>query len=318
MKRFVGFISSVHLAVAVILFISLFGALSTLIPQGATDAAYRAAYPGILGELIVAGGMGHFFRSPLFLIPVLVFFANLGACTLRRFLRELRKKGKRRHGPDILHVGLLVLVLGSLASFAFRKEGAAYLRPGESVELPGGELLTLRDFRFDRYEDGRPKDWVSTVDLSSDGKIVKRNIEIRVNAPLRTGGLSIYQASWTSEPKLLVRGSDGAEGGVGVGETFRDGPFSAFFMTTETTTDGQGTVALVRVVDGSGGETVRVGDGMLQRAGYSLSLGQGFVTGLQAVSDPAYIVVVIALALIAAGVALSFGQKLHDLEVSRK
>ena len=233
MREFWKKLKSVKLAIVLIATIAVGSLLATLIPQGGTSEEYFKLYPKLIAELVTQTGLTRYFRSILFLIPIFLFFINLGACSLDRFLRELHKKGRRRHGPDILHVGLLLLIVDCIVSFSGRAEGSVRLSEGESVELPGGEVLRLVSFTDSRYADGRPKDWTSVVSIAKDGKPLKENVEIRVNKPLRIGNVSLYQASYASDLGVVVTDPAGKTTRLAKGETFEDKGFSVFFMTTE-------------------------------------------------------------------------------------
>lgn len=176
MKGFLAWITSVRLAIALIAYLAIAGVVATLAPlEGLSGSAF-------------------------FIVPAFLFFANLSACTVKRLVREIGKKGGRRHGPDVLHVGLMVLFLGGVWSFAGHRQGVVALAPGDGVGLPDGSVMILDDFRFERYPDGRPRDWVSVVSIEKDGEPVESGIEIRVNDPLRYGGLSYYQSSYEERP----------------------------------------------------------------------------------------------------------------------
>ena len=47
---------------------------------------------------------------PFFPSAVLLFTINLGTCTIARLVTRARAKARRRYGPDLVHVGLLVLI----------------------------------------------------------------------------------------------------------------------------------------------------------------------------------------------------------------
>jgi len=302
-------LKSIKLAIGLIAVIAVGSLLATLVPQGKAAEEYFKIFPKILAELIVQTGLSRYFSSILFLIPVFLFFINLGACTIDRLLRELKKKGRRRHGPDILHVGLLILIVGGLVSFSGRKEGTVRLKAGDAVELPGGEVLKLIRFTDERYDDGRPKDWTSVVTIEKEGKAIKPETEIRVNRPLRVGSLTIYQASYVSEMELVFIGPSGSETHLAKGDTFEDGPLSAFFMTVE----GENT-ALLMVKGSSRDGLLRVGAEGARVGDFDVALGKVLSTGLQAVRDPGYPFVLLALVLVGLGTALTFYQKLKDME----
>jgi len=317
--RFWRALRSLKLAIALIAAITLGSILATLIPQGLTPDRYGDLYPRFVSLLINESGLSHYFTSLLFILPVLAFFANLSACTLSRIKRELTKKKSRRHGPDILHVGILVLIVGSLISFSERKEGTATLKKGDTLELPGGKVLTLVSFTDERYSDGRPKDWISVVDISKDGKKFIENRPIRVNAPLRIDGLTLYQASYASEPVLSLTGADGIEHQISRGESFKADPFEVFFMTMEEAVAADGSLgkAVLRV-RGLGKSSIlkdgifRVGQEKADLEQYEASIKLTMSTGLQAVVDPGFPAVLAGLILIAFGTTLTFAQKLKE------
>src|SRR5512135_2449778 len=124
---------SVKLAVALILIIAVLSLLSTLIPQGNQPLYYYESYPPLLGGLIVALGFHTFPRSLLFLVPCLLFFANLCVCSVHRFVGRLRRKARRRYGPDLVHLSLLVLIVGALSSTWGRWEALSFLGKGDPV-----------------------------------------------------------------------------------------------------------------------------------------------------------------------------------------
>lgn len=216
MKRLLALLGSTRLAIVTLSYLAVACMLATLVPQS------------------------RFFASPAFILPAFLFFANLSTCTAKRLVAQLRKRNHRRFGPDILHFGLMLLVLGSVWSVASRQEGAVLLTVGQSVNLPDGSVLRLDDFRFERYPDGRPRDWVSVVSIQRLGRWTINRKDIRVNAPLSYAGLTFYQASYQSMP------------------------------------------------DGS------------------------LATGIEAVSDRGYPLVVVALFLLALGTSITFIQKMRD------
>jgi len=162
-ESFYNFFRSLKLAIVLILFITLTSLISTLIPQSKELEYYLGSYSRFTAWLIVSSGFDNFFRSFIFLAPSVLFFLNLSTCTFHRFKNRLVKKAKKRFGPDILHIGLLVMIIGGVVTVAGREEGYSMLEIGESVNVPGGYVLTLENFEFLKYENGSPKDWISTV-----------------------------------------------------------------------------------------------------------------------------------------------------------
>ena len=307
-------LKSVRLAVGLISYLTIAGILATLVPQGAAPEEYRSLYPGLLADLILQTGFDRFFNSILlFILPSFLFFANLSACTVDRFLRELRKKGPHRHGPDLLHLGLMLLVVGAVLSASLHQEDYMTLVPGSRVNLPEGAVLSLVDFRFEQYPDGRPKDWTSVFNLADrDGKLVKDKFELRVNTPLRYGGITFYQASYTPYTVLEMRGRDGRPVELYQGEEIKLGDTAYYFMTLTGDPAAAGTRAVIRVDDGRAPRVIRAALGEPAGELSVSSFKQELATGIQAVRDPGYTLVLPAMILVALGTALTFIQKIKE------
>ncbi len=275
---------------------------------------------GLIGYLVVAGiastlvpGWGtRFFTSIAFLLPAAAFFVNLTACTIRRFVRELRRPTRRRHGPDLLHLGLIVLMAGSVVSYRAKGTGAVTLAPGESATLPDGSTLTVTDFRFDRYPDGRPKDWVSTLRVTEGGLVALDGFELRVNRPLRRGGYTFYQSSYDTVWQLALRDATGAERVLHEGERTEVGGVAVLFMSAEQTESPATGRAVIQVGEGNDARVVRVAGGDPVGSATVADVRGVLATGIMAVADPGWPVVAAALALIAIGLALTFLQKLGE------
>lgn len=308
MKKFLAWLTSMRLAISLIAYLAITCILATLVPQGLADEAYQEMYPKIVSMLVIQTGFGSFFGSILFIIPSFLFFANLSACTVKRFVRELRKKSKRRHGPDILHIGLMALVIGSIWSFSGHQQGSVTMVPGDGVNLPDGALLHLDDFRYERYDDGRPKDWVSVVTITKDGATVKDKVEVRVNTPLRYAGITFYQASFEEVPSLVLGDAMGTELVFAQGEERIVEEVPYLFMAP----DADGKRAVLRVGSGMAGKTVKVLPGENVGSLKVIGLRAQLATGLEAVTDPGFPLVLAALALIAIGTTWTFAQKLKE------
>jgi hypothetical protein len=303
-------LKSVRLAAGLIAWLAVTGMLAALVPQAREAAFYGQAYPPLVGRLIVSSGFSRFFTSVLFLAPAALFFANLAACSLDRFLREIRRPSRRRHGPDILHLGLLVLVAGAVLTFAGRQVGSVQLAKGEGVEMPGGRLLVLDDFAYLAWDDGRPRDWISTVSVRREGKTEVDSYALKVNRPLRLGRISVYQVSHALESVLAVTDPSGAERLLAPGgEASHAGEVLSFMARDH----GSG-AAVVRLQAGGEVRVLHLAPG--DRAGGFLVSGlrDRDISGLQAVVDPGYPVVLAALALVSAGLFLTFARKIGDMK----
>ncbi len=326
MNKFIARITSMRLAIGLIAYLAIASGLATIIPQGLAEEEYLELYPKIVAQLVIQTGFDGFFGSILFIIPAFAFFANLSACTVKRFVVELKKKARHHHGPDILHVGLMLLVIGSIWSFSGHQAGSVVLAPGDGVNLPDGSILHLDDFRYERYEDGRPRDWVSVVTIEKDGKQVKKDLEIRVNTPLRYNDLTFYQSTFQEVPALALVDATGIKHVLAQGEERLIGGETYFFMAPEgdgsmagmgsaamgTTPSVSSGRAVMRVGVSPGGTTVKAGPGESVGALKVVGIESQLASGLEAVSDPGYKLVFVALLLIALGTAVTFTQKLVE------
>jgi len=111
-------------------------------------------------------------------------------------------------GPIIVHIGLIVLLIGSAYGNFTSQSKEEYLSPGEGLDLVNENSNTtvtvrLDDFLIERESDGKPKQFSSNLNFSS------KNIEgfekkiTKVNHPIRYNGLTIYQADWAINNILL-------------------------------------------------------------------------------------------------------------------
>lgn len=190
------YISSLKLTVVIIICIIVVSIPATFIIQNQSHNFYLQRFPGSLGHLILALELDHLFSSTMFLALIAVFWVNLFSCTVKRFSGQIKKKGKGRYGPDILHIGLLLLIGASLLSFTTRQEGSIFMKAGDSMVLPSGRYMNMEEFIFEQYPDGRPKSWISRVNISESSEEKGESVEIAVNKPLRIDGLVLYQASY--------------------------------------------------------------------------------------------------------------------------
>ena len=313
MQALYRFFKSVRLAVVLLLVITAFSILATLIPQGQDQAFYFRNYPPLLARLITSLGFASFFKSWLFLIPCFLFLVNLAVCTVDRIAGRLKRQARKRYGPDLIHLGLLLLIVGALLSTWGRREGSFYLGRGDSIDLPLGYRLTLLDYVDERYEDGRPRDWVSTVEASREGRVVAASFPIEVNRPLRLRGLKIYQSSFKREDTAWLRDPRGGQAEL---TPMRDGQYFEW---------EEGILYFAGIQEGRAvfqrwqGHTVveELPRAASQTIGpYTIAeLSSRELTGLKAVKDPGFLPVLAALVLVAAGLAFTFMQKRKDKEL---
>lgn len=158
---------SIKLAAVLIALIAVLAAAGGVIPQGRQASFYAEHFPRASGT-ILALGLNKVFTGVPFLAIVALFTVNLTVCTFHRLARELGKpKRDRRHGPDLLHAGLIVFIFGSLLTARTRTEQLFFLGKGNSARLPDGATLTALELREERYPDGRPKSWETSLRIDA-------------------------------------------------------------------------------------------------------------------------------------------------------
>jgi cytochrome c biogenesis protein ResB len=314
---------SLKLTFALLCFLLVSGILASLLPQGNEASYYYSTLPPFLAGLAVKTGFSDFYRSFLFLIPALLFFANLSACAADRLVREFKKeRAKRRHGPDILHLGLILLILSAVFSQAAKlsrpdSQGFVRLGKGEAVELPDGRLLAVLDLRADRYADGRPKDWVSRVEVRKDGKILVPSYEIRVNHPLRLGSLSIFQSSYGSERVLVLSGPSGVNRSLAAGESIETESKRIVLMSVDSATGTavareEPLVPAPKAAEASETRLIRLTKGSMMGPFTIAGTDELALSGLMASYDPAFPAILASLLISALGIFITFARKFGE------
>ena len=95
----------------------------------------------------------------------------------------------------LLGFGCAALSLG-LKAVMPGPRGSVSLAAGDSVELDGGAVLVLKDFRVPKYPSGKPRQYESDVHVVENGVSEPVHATISVNHPLRWNGYWIYQMSY--------------------------------------------------------------------------------------------------------------------------
>jgi cytochrome c biogenesis protein len=111
-------------------------------------------------------------------------------------------------GPLVVHIGLIILLIGSAYGSFTSQSKEQYLLPGESLDLINESTnsksnIRLVDFYIERESDGIPKQFISKLDFSSEDLKLNEIKTARVNHPIRFKGLTIYQADWAISNVVL-------------------------------------------------------------------------------------------------------------------
>ncbi len=309
MNRLYRFFRSVRLAVVLLLTLTVLSILSTLVPQGQPEDYYRAAYPPGLAALVLGLRFHRFFTTALFIAPVLLFIGNLGTCTVDRLVRRARGRAAHRHGPDLVHIALLVLTIGGVTSLFVRREKYFTMGVGDTVEITGGYRMELLSFEFQRYEGGRPKDWISRVRVRRGGTTLRDDYHIEVNRPLRLGLLRVYQSSYDTEGRVLLSDPQGGRYAIGRGDGVPSGDTALYLVAFEPAGPGSYMAVFQRGPGPDPGDLWRIVAGGSLGAYRVDGVEARDLTGLTAVRDPGVIPVLAALLLGSVGLALTALQR---------
>ena len=111
-------------------------------------------------------------------------------------------------GPIIVHIGLIILLIGSAYGNFSSQSKEQYLRLGESLDLINESSnskvrIKLKNFYIERESDGKPKQFISNLEFFSKQQNLNELKTTQVNQPIRFKGLTIYQADWSVSNIIL-------------------------------------------------------------------------------------------------------------------
>ena len=81
-------------------------------------------------------------------------------------IRRVKDKAKPRYGPDLVHLGLLILIAGGVITALGRQETTWSLAVGEDAALSSTYALHVLSLQYLKYDNGAPKEWTSTVRIT--------------------------------------------------------------------------------------------------------------------------------------------------------
>ena len=169
-------------------------------------------------------------------------------------------------GTIVAHVSLLIILLGGFLTVntGFRDNQVA-VPVGDTVAIGHGTGLTIeaKSFTDAYYADGSPKDYASDLVLYKDGKVVDSRT-VRVNHPMRWGGVSIFQSFFGVAASMTVRADDGSvlyQHGVPLVWTSSDGTHSIGKFTMP---DQDLTVYVVTPASGQPDPEIKAGQAQIE------------------------------------------------------
>ena len=136
-------------------------------------------------------------------IPNIKSFLNKkGWFTLIKKNRISARKGLiGKIGPIVVHIGLIILLIGSAYGNVTHKTKEQYLLPNETLNIINDNSndrlkIKLKDFNIKRESDGRPIQFISYLEFTDSESNEKESKLLQVNHPIRYKGITIYQADW--------------------------------------------------------------------------------------------------------------------------
>ena len=235
----------------------------------------------------------------------------------------LEKGTISRYGVYVIHLSILIILAGSLVGILFGYKGFMILNKGETKstiaagqggtkEIPLGFSLKCKDFQVSFYPSGQPKDYVSSLEVIENGKVVKEK-EIRVNDPLSYKGVNVYQASYGSASSFRfdIGGQDVV---LKERDTFTKGPLSLMIARFDKSVHDFGPGVLVAYMDEGGPKTawfLQDVEKLREKEIHGvkvklLKINEGFYTGLQVSKDPGVWIVWTGFAMILFGLYINF------------
>ncbi len=107
-----------------------------------------------------------------------------------------RKRTAGLFGSDIVHLGLLVILIGGIISGFSSTRRMLTITEGATIDVPeAGIQLRLDKFQTDLYPNGSVKDWRSFLTVIQGGQEILQQ-SIKVNHPLSYQGFLFYQSSY--------------------------------------------------------------------------------------------------------------------------
>lgn len=241
-----------------------------------------------------------------------------------------------------VHASLLIILVGSIVSSAAGKDGFVYIPEGSEVDwfnlrIPGGGIIrhelpfSVRcdKFVFEKFADGRPKSYRSTLTVLENGKKLYTT-DIAVNTPLEQGDFRFYQSSYQPDPGgkvFTVEITESATGKKAVGTARRGGEIAIAGGAFEL--DARYLVVEYNPDFGSFGDAIRIArepregertefwifkrfpqfDAKNRPAAFSLaylSSNEAYATGLQVSRDPGTFYVFLGSAIMLIGLFAAF------------
>jgi len=142
---------------------------------------------------------------------MIVMLAMLAVSTIFCTIEALMKRMSRKNfilkiSPQVMHIGVLFIMLGHLLTASFGLKLDLVLNRGEKKEVMEGKALLLQDVSVTTDENGYDIDWQARLSWFEDGRVY-RDVILRPVHPLYFGQTGLYIKAVTMEPdkSALIR-----------------------------------------------------------------------------------------------------------------
>jgi hypothetical protein len=126
-------------------------------------------------------------------------------CTLDALLKMRGRNLILKLSPQVMHLGILFVLLGHLLSAWMGVKTDVLIREGERKPLSANAEIILRDVGVETDEAGYYTDWMAKLSYFEDGKETAKEV-LRPAHPLYLGDLGLYFKTVNmEEPSVLIR-----------------------------------------------------------------------------------------------------------------
>lgn len=241
------------------------------------------------------------FRSVFFLLPSGLFALSLLTCTVDSLVRRPRRP-LTGYAHDVIHVGVLILILGGALTLLVSQEDRITLQVGERATVRGEWEIELSDSV--RTE----TNWESTLEVRREGVSVATEV-LSVNNPVTVGGARLLQDTWGERPTLILENAQGQRFTMLPGEGLASQDTSIVLQEAEDTPLG---VRFARFEGSQRTGEVAIEQGM-EIAGLTVvGVERRVQSGIQVVYDPGAPVALVGAIFLATGLGLYVMKKAKE------
>lgn len=201
MRRIIRIFLSIRTAVILLLFFMLLAFIGSL--SLITNLAFFSGIDEspLFSWLSASANLKATWWIYLMILALCLLAVNTIFCTIDALMKRAGWKGfMLKLSPEVMHVGVLFIMLGHLltASIGFKSDLA--ISKGESTAIGNAAVLTVKDVRFRADAGGYAFDYEADILWAEAGK---KSIEhmLRPVHPLYFGKYGIYIKSVTLEPE---------------------------------------------------------------------------------------------------------------------